>query len=1146
MYKSDGHLVVGPTDLVDFLECPHLTELSLRVRASDLAPSRGVADETAAQRRGLAHERAYRLSLEASGQTVVSLDSAGNRAARVEATVAALRAGHEVIYQAAFFDDSQRSVAWVGYADFLRRVQTPSSLGPYSYEPEDTKLARHVRPGTVLQLCSYAEQLSRLQGRTPEFAHVVLGDHRRERLRLAEFSAYFRAAKAQFQEALSGRSRTYPEPVEHCAICSWRQRCDDQREADDHLSLVPGLSTEQRQRLIKGASISTVSGLAAFDGTSVPGISNSALEKLQRQARLLVARRLSPLGPPPHELLRCMGPGLGLGALPEPDEGDLFFDIEGDPYVDPSGLEYLLGVGWVSAAGDFEYRAFWGHDDASEKLAFENFIDFVVESRRRSPGMHVYHYAPYEPAALKRLMGRHGTREREVDDLLRGQVLVDLYQVVRQGLCVGTPSYSLKKLEALYMPARTEAITDAGSSIEEYERWLESGDPTILDELEAYNRVDCDSTRLLRNWLEARRPQYEQTFGTAAPRALSPDRVTAEVPEEEESETDRLKALLTARAEREGGAPAVATRLLANLLEWHRREAKPVWWQFFERVLNSDAEDLWADTEAVAGLEYEGEVGKVRQSVVHRYRFDPDQPHKLSPGEVVSDPEAERLALERGVRAPSPGSLVHVDPVAGTLDLTRRRGSGTAHPRHLIPSGPYDTSVQQESLRRLARSVVEHGINGAGPYRGVRDLLLRRPPRLRLAADGAGLLAPGESADVGAVRVASALDAECLAIQGPPGSGKTSTAARMVVELAALGHTVGITANSHAVISHLLEAVVREARDRGQELQASQKAESGQGAADPSVTRRGSVAELLVDLEGGVKVIGGTAWVFSRPELDQRLDYLVVDEAGQLAMANVCAVATSARNLVLVGDPRQLSQPSQGTHPEGAGVSALEHVLGDADTMPPTLGIFLDHTHRLHPAICEYISEIYYQGRLHALPGCELQTISGTGWLSGSGLRWVPTDHRGNRSWSSEEVTAVADVVSDLLGRTWVDRHGAERPLGLPDILVVAPFNAQVARLATRLPSGARVGTVDRFQGQEAAVVIVSLTTSSAEDTPHGLDFLFSRERLNVAVSRAQALTVIVGSPSLLRTRCHTVDQLRLVNGLCRYVELANAGTYAG
>jgi uncharacterized protein len=1140
VHRIDGQLVVGPTDLINFLECPHLTDLSLRVTSQELAETRpdGV-EETAAQRRGLAHERSYRASLEIRGRTIVDIDAGPSRAARVQATVAALETGVDTIYQAAFFDDSQGPAAWVGYADFLIRVETPSALGPYSYEPEDTKLAHHVRPGAVLQLCSYAEHLARLQGQAPQYGHLVLGDQRRESLRLVEFSAYFRSAKGQFQQALTERRATYPNPVEHCAVCLWRKRCDEQRTVDDHLSLVPGLSTEQRRRLIDGAGIATVSGLAAFSQDRVPGISNLMLEKLRRQARLLVVARVRPVGRPPYQLLETAAPGLGLGALPEPDEGDLFFDIEGDPFVDPGGLEYLLGVGWASGQGEFSYRAFWAQDEVSEKGSFEQFIDFVLECLKRRPGLHVYHYAAYEPAALKRLMGRHGTREREVDDLLRNRVLVDLYQVVRQAVCVGTSSYSLKKLESLYMDARTQAITDAGSSIEEYEKWLESGQRSILAELEAYNRVDCDSTRLLRDWLEARRPEYGQTFGTVPPRPLAPDPTISDVPDEHSSETDQLKLRLGALAAGCDPDQAGATRLLANLLEWYRREAKPAWWRYFHRVLSCDQGDLWDDSEAIANLEYEGEIEQVKQSVVHRYRFDPDQPHKLSPGDEVLDPDSERLKIEQQASFPSPGTLVHIDSVEGILHLRRGQGSAASHPRHLIPGGPYRTPSQQEALRRVARSVIDHGIDGDGPYRCVRDLLLLRPPRLRAPAGPEGLLEPDEGAASGSMRLARDLMGGCLAIQGPPGSGKTSTAAKMVVDLAMAGQTVGITANSHAVISHLLEAVVTEARQQGLELRVSQKAESGQGAANPGVTRRGHLAKLLDDLDDGVKVVGGTAWVFSRPELDQRLDYLVVDEAGQLSLANVCAVATSARNLVLVGDPRQLSQPSQGTHPEGAGVSALEHVLGDADTIPPKLGVFLDYTHRLHPAICAYISEIFYQGRLKSLPGCERQQILGTGQLSGSGLRWAPTEHQGNAASSIEEARAVAQIVKDLLGRSWVDKAGDQRLLELADILVVAPFNAQVALLGKSLPAGARVGTVDRFQGQEAAAVIISLTSSSADEIPHGLDFLFSRERLNVAVSRAKALAVMVGSPTLLRTRCHTVDQLRLVNGVCRYVELA-------
>jgi uncharacterized protein len=305
---------------------------------------------------------------------------------------------------------------------------------------------------------------------------------------------------------------------------------------------------------------------------------------------------------------------------------------------------------------------------------------------------------------------------------------------------------------------------------------------------------------------------------------------------------------------------------------------------------------------------------------------------------------------------------------------------------------------------------------------------------------------------------------------------------------------------------------------------------------------RKNAGEIAGDLGLGTKLVAGTAWLFSRPDLDQRLDYLVIDEAGQLSLANACAVGTAARNLILVGDPRQLSQPSQGTHPPGADASALDHVLGSADTMPENLGIFMDHTRRLHPEICSFISELAYEGRLTSIPECENQTIEGTGFFSGSGLRWVPVEHHSNKTSSPEEAEEVARIFSELGGRVFVNGAGQTGWLGSQEILVVAPYNAQVSAIGKVLGPNARVGTVDKFQGQEAPVVIVSLTTSSPEDISRGMEFLYSRSRLNVAVSRAQCLAIIVGSPALLAIACRTVKQLRLANGLCRFVEMASVG----
>ena len=270
------------------------------------------------------------------------------------------------------------------------------------------------------------------------------------------------------------------------------------------------------------------------------------------------------------------------------------------------------------------------------------------------------------------------------------------------------------------------------------------------------------------------------------------------------------------------------------------------------------------------------------------------------------------------------------------------------------------------------------------------------------------------------------------------------------------------------------------------------------------------------------------------------VDVLVVDEAGQFSLANAVAVSRAARSMVLLGDPQQLSQPSQAQHPHGAGVSALEHLLHGHETVPADRGVFLDTTWRMHPEITSFVSVTSYEDRLRAAPGLERQRLVGAGAWSGSGLRWLPVEHAGNESASTEESAVVAGVVDEILAGSWVDVDGVEKPMSPDQVLVVAPYNAHVSRLRKLVDPAVRVGTVDKFQGREAAVVIYSLASSSAADAPRGVDFLYDVHRLNVAVSRARALTVLVASPTLLDAEVHSPQQLRLVNALCRFAETAS------
>jgi uncharacterized protein len=563
-------------------------------------------------------------------------------------------------------------------------------------------------------------------------------------------------------------------------------------------------------------------------------------------------------------------------------------------------------------------------------------------------------------------------------------------------------------------------------------------------------------------------------------------------------------------------------------LSFHRREKKSTWWEYF-RCLELEGDQLIEDRSTLGGLEYGGVVGSVARSDIHRYHFSP-QDHGMRVGANPIDPATEKAA----------GAIVALDDEEGTIDLKRGKNSAAPHPDALVPLDDVNDDVLRDSLLRLATAVVENGMDGA-TNRAALDLLLQSPPRVG-QEPGAPLMRPGEPLLPTAARLALSLDSSVLPVQGPPGAGKTYTGARMIVALLREGKRVGITATGHKVIGNLLEEVRSAATEAGVQLHGIQKADEDDWCGLAEIERAGDNAKVVQALRSGeVQLAAGTPWLWSREEMARSVDVLFVDEAGQMSLANTLAVSQAASSLVLLGDPRQLEQPRKGVHPDGTDVSALDHLVG-ATTVAPERGLFLDRTWRLHPDICEFTSELYYDGRLRSRDGLEVQLVESAGRPAGAGLRFLPVHHSGNTTESIEEVDAVRGLVERLTaaGATWTDaRGGAPRPVTLADILVVAPYNAQVALLRHALPEGARVGTVDKFQGQEAAIVIFSPTSSSAEDAPRGMEFLYSPNRLNVATSRARCLAIIVGSPTLFGPMCRSARQMRLANGFCRFVEMA-------
>jgi predicted RecB family nuclease len=1081
MYQRGKRLHLSPSDLNNHLACEHRTWLDL-VRARGEVELHRVPrpDAELVAERGREHETAHLTRLEAEGLQVVRIEGGDP-----EATVAAMQAGADVIHQAAF-----AAANWSGRADFLFKVPEPSDLGAYSYEPADAKLATHPKPYVIFQLLFYAAMVGLLQGRPPERVHVILGTDERRSYRPRDFQAYADRVQRRFLETLrsfrGGAPPPYPYPVEHCAYCDWWARCADRRRTDDHLSLVAFLTRGQAVAL-EEAGIRRVSQLAAIgEWTSVPGIAPRTLRRLRQQAWLQAESR--DLDHPLYEQLPPE-PGRGFARLPAPSPGDVFFDIEGDPYWGREGLEYLFG----SATPDGDYQALWAHDRDQERAAFERWVDWVTARLREHPDAHVYHYNHYEPTAIKTLMARYATREAEVDELLRRQVFVDLYTVVRQALRIGAERYSLKAVEALYPFERDAEVTDAGGSILAYQQYLESRDESRLGAIEDYNADDCRSTLALRDWLLSER-------GSTTYHAAEPPRTASPAQLERIAAAEALEASLL------GDAPDAARRLLADLLGYHRREARPQWWGYFERLGLTPEELRDEDTEAIGDLVPADDVplGEVDQSVLHPLRFPPQQ-HKIGPG-IAVDPETQR-----GYEIP------RVDDAAGLVWLKRgRRSVDKPLPKALIPPKPIPQLAQEEALRALATDLAARGFVPGAAF----ELLLRLPPRLRGDTLEEHVASLGDSA---------------LFIQGPPGSGKTWTGARLIASLLRSGKRVGVAATSHKAIHNLLGAVEEAAGDL--DFRGLKKAGSGNPESHYESPRIACTAANSA-FPGEAQLLAGTPWLWAREDMRGSVDVLFVDEAGQMALADALAIAGAGRGLVLLGDPQQLAHVSQGVHPRGSGCSVLEHLLGDRETVSPAEGVFLDRTYRMHPDVCRFVSDAFYDGRLEPVEGCERQGVVSDG-LSGAGVRLLEVEHADNRQTSFQEADRIAAEVTALLGGRVVDAEGAERELTLDDVLVVAPYNAQVRALRERLPAGARVGTVDKFQGQQAPVVFFSMTSSSGEDVPRGMDFLFSRNRLNVAISRAQALAVVVCSPRLLWARCNTVDQMRLVNALCAFADEA-------
>ena len=1066
-------------------------------------------------------------------------------AAAVEETVQALGSDAVVVFQAAF-----ATPEFVGFADFLKRDDDGR------WRVQDSKLARKARVTALMQLAAYVDQLDRLGIPRSDEVDLILGDGSVSTHSVDDLLPLFQVRRARLRALIADRriddgsagaalawgdDRGDLEVVA-CGRCA---TCEEQVIAHRDLLMVARMRPVQRARL-RAAGIETIDALAEAP-TPPDGMNTDTFETLRAQARLQIQADAD--GAPTYDVHYAAA----IHTLPVPSHGDIFFDFEGDPlYTEPApdgqahwGIDYLFG--WVDNSD--QYTALWAHDFAAEREAFERFLDFVKLRRAAHPGMHIYHYAPYETSHLVAMAARHGVREGEIDRLLREGVFVDLYPLVLRTVRVGTRSYSIKKLEPLYMGAdvRTSDVQKGDDSIVQYvaARELaaageqEEADAVFAD-LADYNRYDCVSTRRLRNWL----------IDIARAEGVTP--APPDEADEVIYEPSPRSVSLLADAERavDAGDDGQVHRIAAAAIDYFPREAKSFWVSHFQRL--REPVTMWDGTRDVVRIDRassrvqrDWSIGEGRRvmsrDIEIRGEVSPGttlgagaQPFALYPVPAPFDTEAP----SRAVHVPHTVTITEVLDDGYLITETAIQGQTWDElPLALTPAAPPRVVSLQGAIDEWADSV--HAAAPGFPRDAATDMLRRIPPR---TLSGRPLPEQGDDVIDAIVRGVLDLDRSYLAVQGPPGTGKTYTGSQVIARLVKEhGFRIGVVAQSHAIIENLLERVVADG------VPASQV---GKAPKDPSVEpgytvipKNGMASFLAEHAEHGA-VVGGTAWDFSNTARVERggLDLLVVDEAGQFSLASTIAVAAGAKDLLLLGDPQQLPQVSQGAHPEPVDTSALGWVMGGDAVIKPDHGYFLARSWRMHPLVAAPVSRLAYAGQLASAPGTERRSIDGVD----AGLHVVPLRHRGNATESPEEAAEVVALVRGLVGRTFTDNdaESTARPLAQNDIIVVAPYNAQRQTVHDALAAAGfhdvPVGTVDNFQGKEAVVSITSLAASSGRDAPRGPEFLLLQNRLNVAISRAQVAAYLIHSPALLDDLPRTPEGVARMSAFARLVGAAS------
>ena len=1130
MKIKNNKFFVSPSDLNNFVACKYTVLNEIKYHNKEIRKSPDRANDKLWKEMGVEHEKRHYKILKEKYKKSITIKSDLNEKDRFDETVRAIQKGYDLIYHAYLIDDNLR-----GEADFLIKCDTKSDLGDYSYEVYDTKITRNLKPRHITQITAYSDMLGKIQKVLPEKMYLIDGSDEYHSFKTIEYIDLFNHSKKEFIKFLSNisKEKIYPEKCSYCNLCDWKDECDKTWENDNYINLVAGSNKSQIEKLKKN-KIRTVEQLSKTKLTAIDlKINAESFKKIQLQAQLQEEKRNTG-----EDKIVILDSDFGKGfyKLPKPDDGDVFFDIEGYPRMDRP-FEYLHGL-YYKDKGKLKFKDLWAknYNKESEKNIFIELINFLEKRFIEYPNAHIYHYASYEKRAIRELATSYSSEfpkgDIVNDDLLRKEKYVDLFSIVSQSIRTSERDLSLKSIEKFYNFKRKADIVKADDSVIKYDNWIATKNEKYKQDIINYNEEDCISTYLLREFLVKNKPENIDWF-------VKQEEIT-----KEGEEPNKYRRKASNKLSREEVEVDLNNRLekkknktnkkfvenLKNFIGFHWKSNKPEFWEVFDRAEKTHLE-LEDDTECIANSVLIDDKPKVTEDgFIYSYRFN-DQNYKQKEGKSAFDAhQIKGLGTIHSIEENFPDkNIVKI--------LVSKRRKNIEMPSLLTLGNTMPPQVHQHD-QALNKFLEDYILNNGENYKSIMDMLERKEPDIKNIKSGSILIEENKDLITQSIEIVKNLNNSYLTIQGPPGTGKTYTSAKIIIELMKAGKKVGVTSNSHEAIKTLLIAIEQQAVDQNYEFSGMRKSKSSDKHEWKFIRNVTTGKPLNMD---SYSLFAGTSWFFVDPRMNKTLDYLFIDEAGQVALGTTIANATSADNLVLIGDQMQLSQPMRAKHEGYARMSSLDFILEDDDTISTDKGVFLNVTRRLNKKICNYISTSFYDSRLTSDPITETRSVNlKLDPIKDEGLFYVPIDHNGCSQRSDEEADLVEKVFNKIVNKEYKSENITGK-ISAKDIMVVAPYNAQAnnirERLKKKFKDDVRVGTIDLFQGQEAKVVLISMTTSDVESLPRHKDFFFSRNRLNVAISRAECVAIIIFNENLLLASASNIKEMKLINSFCKLLE---------